>query len=111
MNKEDLKNKRILGVDYGRKFTGLGIYAVGIDPYPLMHGRIKYQDDNQLLEELQNIIDTDFVDLLVIGIPYFTDGKSSTMTKTVEDFINLAKSKVEVPIYTPSKVSLKFTKL
>lgn len=96
---EQFKYKKILAVDYGRKFTGLATYKVAVDPYPLMHGRVAYSNDQQLLDELVQIIDEEFVDILVIGIPYFTDGKSSTMTKTVEAFAELAQQKLNIPIY------------
>lgn len=98
-NLNQLKLKKILAIDYGRKFTGLATYKVGVDPYVLMHGRLAFDSDEKLAKDLQELIEEEFIDLLVVGIPYFTDGSSSTMTKTVEDFANLLESKVSIPVH------------
>ncbi len=94
-----LHYKRILAIDYGRKFTGLAMFRPGDDPFPLPWGRIAYQSDEQLMQELALIIDDEFVDILVIGIPFFTDGKESTMTKTIKAFVDQCRRKFSIPIY------------
>lgn len=99
MNKEDFKYKKILAIDYGRKFTGLASYKVNVDPYPLMFGRIAYESDTQLIHELKSIIEEELVDIILIGIPFFTDGKSSTMTKTIQDFAKLLTEQIPLPIF------------
>ena len=99
MKKSDYKFKKFLAIDYGRKFTGLASFKVDVDPFPLLHGRIAYKDDEQLALDIQEIIDEEFVDYIVLGIPYFTDGTSSTMTKTVEAFADLLSSKVGIEVF------------
>ncbi|MBD65057.1 MAG: Holliday junction resolvase RuvX [Halobacteriovoraceae bacterium] len=99
MENSQLQLKKILGIDYGRKYTGLATYKVGVDPYALMWGRIKYESDEQLIKEIQLIIEDEFIDLIALGVPYFTDGKSSTMTKTVQDFANKLAKKIDLPIH------------
>ena len=78
-------NKNIIAIDYGRKFTGIATYKVGNDPYPLMWGRLAYKSDEELLKDIQNIMDDEFSDYLIIGVPYFTDGKESTLTKEIKN--------------------------
>jgi putative Holliday junction resolvase len=81
-----LIGKHILAIDYGQKFTGLANYKVNSDPFVLTYGRIQYQSDEQLIDEIHQVIEEEFIDILVLGIPYFTDGTESTMTKTIKAF-------------------------
>lgn len=86
ISKTILKNKHILAIDYGQKFTGLANFKVDNDPFILTYGRIKYQNDDQLISELLKIIEDEFIDIVVLGVPFFTDGTESTMTKTIKEF-------------------------
>ncbi|MFT6630880.1 MAG: putative Holliday junction resolvase [Bacteriovoracaceae bacterium] len=95
-----LNNKHILAIDYGRKFTGISTYNVGRDPFPLTWGRIKYEDDEQLISEVKKIIEDEFIEILVIGVPFFTDGKESTMTRTIKAFIENFKTKTDCEVFT-----------
>lgn len=97
--KEEIDRKHILAIDYGRKFTGLSNYKVNIDPMILLLGRIKFESDNQLMQEIKNIIDEEFIDLVVLGIPRFTDGKDSTMTKVITAFGELLKENLNIPVF------------
>lgn len=99
MNENELRLKKILGIDYGRKFTGLATYKVEVDPYPLMYGRIQYQSDEQLIREIKELIDEEFVDIIALGVPYFTDGTSSTMTKTVQEFSKALALTTNLPVH------------
>lgn len=98
--KEEFKNKHILAIDYGQKVTGLATYYVGRDPFPLTYGKLIYKDDPTLIEDLITTIDEEFIDIIVIGIPYFTDGKESTMTKTIKGFISQLEKAVKQPVFT-----------
>jgi putative Holliday junction resolvase len=98
-SKEEIDRKHILAIDYGRKFTGLSNYKVNIDPMILLLGRVKFESDNQLMQEIKNIIDEEFIDLVVLGIPRFTDGKDSTMTKVITAFGELLKDNLNIPVF------------
>ncbi len=91
-NYKKFLNKTILAIDYGTKVTGLAIYTPGRDPYPMPHGKIIYKNDEQLLSEIKHHIDEEFADVIVLGIPYFTDGKASDMTEKVKAFGESLKS-------------------
>ncbi len=39
------------------------------------------------------------MDFILIGIPYFTDGKASTMTKTILEFAKLLTEQLSIPVY------------
>ncbi len=95
----DLNNKHILAIDYGQKFTGIATYYVGRDPFPLAYGRVAYKSDSQLIKDIMDICEDEFIDIIVVGVPFFTDGKSSTMTKTVQDFIEKLKGDAQQSVY------------
>ena len=97
--KTDIHRKHLLAIDYGRKFTGLSNYKVGIDPMILLCGRLAYESDLKLAQDLQELIDEEFIEILILGIPRFTDGKESTMTKTILAFGELLKESVSIPVY------------
>ena len=101
LSKSLLINKHIMAIDYGKRFTGVATYRYKNDPFPLTWGRIPYiKDDLALLRDLKAIIIDEFIDILVIGVPHFTDGKESTMTKTIKSFVDLAKTELFLDIYT-----------
>lgn len=97
---EKIKNKHLMAIDYGQKFTGVATYYQGRDPFPLCYGRIAYKSDEQLINEISKIIDDEFIDILVVGIPFFTDGKASKMTQTVMDFFTKAKTSLKINTYS-----------
>ncbi len=92
-------NKTILAIDYGKKVTGLATFTVDRDPFPLPFGRIIYQDDLQLIGEIQQVVDDEFIEVLILGLPLFTDGTDSKMTKIVRDFGALLKEKSTLPLF------------
>lgn len=100
--KSNLLNKHIMAIDYGKKFTGVATYKYGNDPFPLAWGRVSYPgNDASLIAEINTIIKDEFIDILVIGVPHFTDGKQSTMTKTILTFVDLAKKSLpKLQIFT-----------
>lgn len=97
---ENLSQKTILGIDYGEKVTGLAIYTLDRDPFPLLHGRIVMAETRDWTEEIVRIISDESVDLVVIGIPLYTDGKESGMTRRVKNQAQSLKDKIgQVPLF------------
>jgi putative Holliday junction resolvase len=99
-NQEIFNKRHLLGIDYGRKFTGIATYKVGNDPYPLSYGRIAYKSDEQLIKEVLHLAEEEFIDGIIVGVPYFTDGKESKMTKTINAFITSLEKSTEIQILT-----------
>ncbi len=95
-----LKNKHILAIDYGQKFTGISTFYNGRDPFPLAWGRIQYSTDLQLILDVKKIIEDEFIDIVVIGLPHFTDGKESTMTQTVKSFVKMFEERNLADVFT-----------
>ena len=88
-----------LGIDYGEKVIGLSTYKLQADPFPLMYGRLVVKNDDVSLIELKSIIDTEFIDHVILGLPFLTDGNESSMTKKVRHFGELLQKKIgETPL-------------
>jgi putative Holliday junction resolvase len=79
-------HKRILALDFGEKFTGLALYCPSSDPYPVPYDRIAFKSDQQLANDIKLVIDSECIDIVVIGIPRLTDGTETNMTKRVRLF-------------------------
>lgn len=92
-------NKTILAIDYGTKVTGLATYTVDRDPFPLPFGRINYHSDDQLVTDILKVIDEECVDVLLLGLPLFTDGTESEMTKVVRLFGSLLEQRSSLPLH------------
>ncbi|ATH06961.1 Holliday junction resolvase RuvX [Halobacteriovorax marinus] len=92
-NFNKFKGLNILSIDYGLKVTGLACYCPGREPFPQARGRIIYQSDEQLIDELSLIIEEDFFEVIVLGIPFYLDGNESEMTKKVRQFKTLLEEK------------------
>lgn len=82
----NLMGKRILGIDYGSKVVGLATYHVGNDPYPLPFDRIIVASTKATLEGLKIVIENESIDIIVLGLPLYTDGTESEMTQKVKKF-------------------------
>ena len=89
----EFREKHLLAIDYGEKVTGTATFKVNSDPYPLPFTKIIFQSQKQLLNEIGSIIENECVDILIIGIPYLTDGQSTPMTKKIENFYNKCRTR------------------
>ena len=97
MDANFLKNKTVAAIDYGRKFTGVALFGRH-DPYPLPYDRILYSNDKKLAQDIKIIIENENVDVLVVGVPFLTDGTATKMTQDVRAFINTISSVLNIPI-------------
>jgi putative holliday junction resolvase len=91
--------KVILALDYGEKFIGVATYCVNRDPYPTPYGRIANKGPVAVSLELKSLIESEFIDMLVIGVPHLIDGKSTSSTQRAESFIKSMREQITLPIY------------
>lgn len=89
---KEFQGKVLLSIDFGLKVIGTAKFAVGIDPFPLMHEKIIYKNEIFIMQSLKQIISDDAIDVVVVGVPFFTDGKETNQTKIVREFISKLKS-------------------
>ena len=87
-----LLNKKIIAIDFGSKVIGTALFCPGKDPFPYIAEKIIHRSINESIEALKNLINDETVDVIVIGVPYFLDGKSSSNTETIKNFGELLKN-------------------
>jgi putative Holliday junction resolvase len=116
-NKTDLalkfKNQSIMAIDYGRKFTGIAMFRPGFDLNPYPYTRIAYKSDEQICQDIFKLIEDELVEILILGLPYLLDGKSTSMTKTMIKFgkyLNefLGEKKVIIPLFSQDETLSSF---
>ena len=86
--------KNILSIDYGTKVTGLATFCPGTTPFPIPFGKIIYKDDEKLCDSIIDIVDDEAINVIVLGLPLFTDGKESKMSNRVKNFHQLLQKKI-----------------
>ncbi|MBY0518613.1 MAG: Holliday junction resolvase RuvX [Bacteriovoracaceae bacterium] len=84
----EFQHKRLLAIDWGEKFIGIATYHVGVDPMILAWGRIKGGVFEIVWKDLKKILDDESIDEIIVGVPFFTDGKPGSMTHKARDFLN-----------------------
>ncbi len=87
-----LENKNIMSIDFGLKVVGTAFFCPGRDPYPFIGQKIIYKSHAETIKSLKIFIEDEGVEVLVLGIPYFIDGKESETTKLIKNFGELLKS-------------------
>lgn len=96
----NLNNTKYLGIDYGEKVIGLATYQPGTDPFALIHGRIIVKNDQTTFSELKTITNDEAIDAIILGLPFYTDGKESDMTKKVRLFGEKLHQKInDIPLH------------
>jgi putative Holliday junction resolvase len=89
---------KYLGIDYGTKRTGVAIsddegrFAVLKETIP--------GDMHAVLYRLHEIVQTENIDELVIGLPVNQSGQSTDMTVHVQAFIAALRERIVLPVHT-----------
>ena len=81
--------RNILAIDYGEKVIGLASFCPGKDPYPLVYGKIINKGLKRSLLELAQVIENDFFEIAIFGIPYLTDGSESKKTQEMKKLFSI----------------------
>jgi len=88
INKTDLKEERILAVDFGAKRIGLAITdPLNIFAYPL----VTLTNDPKFVDNLRKIIVEYSVVKIIVGMPYKETGEESVTGKAVLEFVEKLK--------------------
>jgi putative holliday junction resolvase len=82
-----LYNKKFLSLDWGEKFIGVATFHIGRDPMILCWGRLKGGSFDEVWTQLEKLIADEFIDAVVVGVPFFTDGKAGSTTHKIKDFL------------------------
>jgi len=101
---QHFKGKNIAAIDYGTKVTGLALFCPGREPYPYPAGKIINGHDDQLIDEVIKFIESEVVEVIVLGIPTLLDGQETDMTAKIRAFGKKLEEKIgSVEFYTQSE--------
>ena len=87
---------RYLAIDYGRKRTGLAIS----DPTETIVSPLDVvKDQKELFAKVQQLVKTEKVNAIVLGLPLNMDGSTGPQAKLVKKFAKQLKKHIDIPIY------------
>ncbi len=84
----EFSGQRLLALDWGEKFIGVATYHVGVDPMILAWGRLKGGSFQDVWTQLQKVLDDESIDVVIVGVPFLTDGRAGSMTHKAREFLN-----------------------
>ncbi len=87
---------RYLAIDYGTKRTGLAICDSGetiASPLTVIQGQ------KELLKKIAEVVETENVEAVVLGLPLNMDGSESAQTKLVLKFAEQLKDHLHIPVH------------
>jgi len=87
---------RYLAIDYGTKRTGLAICDSGqtiVSPLAVIEGQ------KELLKKIAEIVQTERVQAIVLGLPLNMAGSESSQTKLVLKFAEQLKDYLHIPVH------------
>jgi len=86
---------RLIGIDYGRKRTGVAVS----DPLGIFASALDTVDSTKLIEYLKNYAENERILRFVVGYPVNMDGTPSEAQKDVDVFLKqLGKSFPDIPV-------------
>ena len=86
---------RILGIDYGRKRTGIAV----TDPLQIVAGNLATVPTHTLMQFIKDYMSREQVERIVIGQPTQLNGEPSESMKYITPFVNrLRKELPDMPI-------------
>jgi putative holliday junction resolvase len=94
--KNKLAGKRIAAFDFGLKRIGFAVcdeFHISITPK-----NVFYFEDNNLLENIKNELEKEYIGAIIIGIPIRYDNSISNIILEIESFIDKIKSITNVEI-------------
>jgi putative Holliday junction resolvase len=87
---------RYLAIDYGLKRTGLAICDAGES---IASPLVVLENKKQLLEKLAEIIKTETVEAIVLGLPLNMDNSTGPQARSVLKFAEKLKESFNLPIH------------
>lgn len=90
---------RYLGVDYGRKRTGVAI-SDAEGRVAVVKETIDADGQQEVINRLRDMVTNDAVNVLVVGVPYNMQGEPTDMTDEVTRFVEKLRGHVTIPVQT-----------
>jgi len=86
---------RLMGIDFGEVRIGIALS----DPLQIISQpfRVIPNNDNTI-SEIQNIVKTEEVEKIILGLPLNLDGEDTKKTLEVREFAEILKSNIDIPL-------------
>jgi putative Holliday junction resolvase len=88
---------KLLGVDYGTKNIGLARASTDV-PIALPFGIIDNADHENAMAQLLQMIQTEGIEKIIVGLPFGLDGSENENTKRIRNFFSEMQSRVNTPV-------------
>ncbi len=86
---------RILGIDYGRKRTGVAV----TDPLKIIANGLETVPTHTLMQYIKDYVAKEDVELIVIGLPRQLNGEPSESMRYITPFVNRLKKELpQMPV-------------
>ena len=86
---------RLMGIDFGEVRIGLALS----DPLQIISQPFRVIPNNvNTISEIQDIIKTEEVEKIVLGLPQNLDGEDTKKTLEVREFAEILKRNVDIPV-------------
>ena len=86
---------RIIGIDYGRKRTGIAV----TDPLKIIANGLTTVPSHTVIEFLQKYISTESVEKIIVGLPKQLNGEPSESMQYITPFLNKLKKVIpDIPV-------------
>jgi len=89
--------KRILALDLGEKRVGVALSDT-LQMFAHPYKTIRWRGINSFLNELEQIIQSDDIETVVVGMPYTLKGGYSKKTNEVAEIIETLKERLSIPV-------------
>ena len=85
----------ILALDFGLSRVGV---AVGSTDSGIAFARKVLKNDQHLFDNLEDMVNEDFIDHIVVGMPYMRDGKHGDIYDKLMDFVEELKERFKLEV-------------
>ncbi len=86
---------RLMGIDFGEVRIGIALS----DPLQIISQPLKViPNDDKTIYKIQEIIKTEEVGKIILGLPLNLDGEDTKKTLEVREFSEILKSNVDIPV-------------
>ena len=91
------KSGRVIGIDWGARRTGIAITDESRE-FVFVRPVVVALNSDDLVEKITQIINSENVSGVVVGLPLRMDGTESDTTQNVRAFVNMLEKNLGVPI-------------
>ncbi|PLX26343.1 Holliday junction resolvase RuvX [Candidatus Parcubacteria bacterium] len=89
---------RLLGIDYGDKNIGLAL--ADIEGPALPFKILENKDKKFVLESLKDLIESENIEVVVVGLPHSLSGKENERLRVTRDFVSLLENDLNIKVAT-----------